>query len=132
MTSDGRTDARASGSDDMRARVLAGILILAASGGCTTVKETLKESLKTTPDTIERPASDTPDQFLRQDGQPNVSTACLNPLVDPRDKTRVQMVRSASGQADYRAPAGKYGLDGNELLRIDCTTGRAVGVVRAE
>lgn len=112
----------------MRGRVLAAVMVLAASGGCSTVKETLK----TTPDKIERPATDTPATFLRQDGLPNVNIACLTPLLDPRDNTTVQLVRSRNGQGDYRVPAGKYGVGGNELLRIDCITGVPKGVVREQ
>lgn len=112
----------------MRVRVLAAAMILAASGGCATVKETLK----TTPDTIERPATGTPATFVREDGAPNLGTTCLNPMVDPQDKATVQLVRSRNGQGDYRVPAGKYGVGGNELLRIDCTTGVPKGIVREQ
>jgi hypothetical protein len=112
----------------MRARVLVAVLILAASGGCST----MKESLKTTPDRIDRPATDTPDMFVREDGRPNAGTPCLATLIDPRDKSTVQLVRSVPTQGDYRVAAGKYGVADTELLRIDCATGRTVGIVRGE
>jgi hypothetical protein len=116
------------GETMMRVRVLAAAMILAASGGCATVKETLK----TTPDTIERPATGAPATFVRGDGLPNVNTACLTPMLDQRDNTTVELVRSRNGQGDYRVPAGKYGVGGNELLRIDCTTGVPKGIVREQ
>lgn len=112
----------------MRARVLVALLFLAASGGCST----MKQSLKTTPDRIDRPATDTPDLFVREDGRPNAGTPCLTTLVDPRDKSTVELVRTIPTQGDYRVAAGKYGVTGTELLRIDCATGRPTGIVRGE
>lgn len=112
----------------MRARVLVGVLILAASGGCST----MKEALKTTPDRIDRPATDVPDMFVREDGRPNSGTTCLSTLVDPRDKSTVQLVRTIPVQGDYRVAASRYGTSGTELLRVDCATGRPVGIVRGE
>ena len=112
----------------MRARVLVGVLILAASGGCST----WHKAIATTPDRIDRPATDVPDMFVREDGRPNAGTPCLATLVDPRDKSTLQLVRSIPGQGDYRVAAGKYGASGTELLRVDCATGRPVGLVRGE
>ncbi len=113
----------------MRARVLAGVLIIAASGGCSTMKNTLK----TIPETIERPATGTPGTFVREDGSPNLTTDCLTPLLDQQDKSVIQLVRALrNGLADYRVPAGKYGVGENELLRVDCTTGRTIGIARVE
>ncbi|BCS34246.1 hypothetical protein TBR22_A34750 [Luteitalea sp. TBR-22] len=112
----------------MRVRVLAATVLLAASGGCATVKD----GLKTTPETIVRPATGTPGTFVRDDGTPNLSTACLSPMMDLQDKTTVQLVRSRNGQGDYRVPAGKYGVGANELLRIDCTTGAPKGIVKEQ
>ena len=111
----------------MRARVLVGVLILAASGGCST----MKEALKTTPDRIDRPALDVPDLFLREDGRSNTGTACLATLLDPRDKSTVQLLRTIPVHGDYSVN-GKYGATATELLRIDCATGRPVGLVRTE
>lgn len=112
----------------MRASMLVGVLILAVSGGCTTVKQ----ALKTTPDRIDRPATDVPDMLLREDGRPNAGVTCLAELVDPRDKSTVQLVRTIPGQGDYKVSAGKYGVTGDELLRVDCATGRIMGIVRTE
>ena len=113
----------------MRATVLVGLaLVMATSGACARVKELTK----TTPDKVDRPASDGPGQFQTADGTLNNNAACLTPLVDPRDKTSIALVRSRHGYGDYKVPAGKYGVGAAELLRVDCTVGRAVGVVREE
>lgn len=77
-------------------------------------------------------ASDTPEHFLVLDpatgarSEP-VGPACRNPLVDPRDGTKLRLVRSQSGFGDYRPEKPLYGLAGDQLLRIDCSSGRAVG-----
>lgn len=112
----------------MRARVLAGVLILAASSGCSM----WRSATTTTPDRIDRLATGTPDMFLRDDGTPIRGNTCLTPLVDPRDNSQVELVRTMPVHGDYRVTAGKYGLSGTELLRIDCTTGRTIGIVRGE
>lgn len=67
--------------------------------------------------------------------EPRESGACRNPMVDPRDGTRLTLVQSqrgGSGQVgDYRVPEGRYGVGTGELLRLDCGSGRPVGVVPA-
>ena len=113
----------------MRVRVLAGMLILAASGGCAT----MKDALKTTPESIDRPATGTPGTFVREDGLPNLSTACQAVLLDLSDKTTIQLVRVLRDkQGDYRVPAGKYGVGENELLRLDCASARPSGIAKME
>lgn len=85
---------------------------------------------------ILRPAANAPDRFLvGSPGSPELSepapgTGCRSPLVDPRDGTRLTLMRSGDGQGDYAVPAGAYQVGPGELLRIDCATGRALGVVR--
>lgn len=56
--------------------------------------------------------------------------ACLNPMRDPRDGAELRLVRSAAGRGDYEVPAGRYGVRPDELLRLDCSSGRPIGVVR--
>lgn len=83
-----------------------------------------------------RPGTDLPDQFLvgAHDGAETREAApgegCRNPLVDPRDGTRIVLVRSSDERGDYEVPTGRYGVSERELLRIDCGTGRALGIVR--
>lgn len=78
-------------------------------------------------------AVDTPPAFVVLDGgstrPARAGEGCRNPLVDPRDGTRLTLVRSAEGEGDYEAPAGRYGLRPGHLLRVDCASGRVVGVV---
>ncbi|REJ85750.1 MAG: hypothetical protein DWQ36_08205 [Acidobacteria bacterium] len=89
------------------------------------------------PGPVLRAAVDVPERFEfaqsssdvapgRTEGEP---VACLSPLVDRRDGTRIVLERSVAGRGDYSAPAGRYGLASGELLRVDCTTGEVLGVV---
>lgn len=59
-----------------------------------------------------------------------VGRACNNPMLDPRDQTRLTLVRSAGGQGDYEVPQGRYGVGSGELLRLECGSGRVIGVVK--
>lgn len=111
----------------MRAHAIIGLAVLTAATGCSTVSETLK----TTPNRVERPATDTPDQFTLKDGNLPVNAVCQDPLLDPRDKTEMRLVLADRGEGNYQVPAGKYGVGPGELLRIDCTTGRALGILKA-
>jgi len=114
--------------ENMRVPVLMAVVTLAVSGGCATVRQVLVSP----PRTIDRLASNPPDMFVQEDGRAKSGNACLTTIVDPRDNTSLQLVRKVSGQGDYRAPAGKYGVSDTELLRVDCTTTIAVGIVRTE
>jgi hypothetical protein len=58
-----------------------------------------------------------------------VPGSCKNPLIDPRDQTRIILVRSAEGRGYYRVPQGRYGVGSRELLLVECGTGRAMGIV---
>ena len=75
-----------------------------------------------------RPAQDAPEAFVTESGQPPAS-GCRSPLVDPRDETRIRLLRSDAGRGDYLVPDGRYGVRPDEALRVDCPTGRVVGVV---
>lgn len=86
------------------------------------------------PTTILRPAENTPERFVLADSSPITGTpgaaACRSPLVDPRNGARLTMERADRGRGDYAVPAGSYGVRARELLRIDCSNGQAVGIVR--
>ena len=62
--------------------------------------------------------------------EPQPGDTCRNLLVDPRDETRLTLIRSANGRGDYEPEPPRYGLKEGQLLRVDCATGRAVGVVK--
>lgn len=89
------------------------------------------------PTSVERAPNDAPRQFAvasattvsgLSDDLP--ADRCPPSLVDPRDGTQLRLVRSAMGKGDYTVPDEKYGIGPEELLRIDCSSGRAVKRVR--
>jgi hypothetical protein len=85
-----------------------------------------------------RPTEGLPEQFVPV-GAPAAAAQCLVHLRDPRDDTRLDLIRSTevvngagspSHLGDYAVlSAGRYGIGPNELLRVDCGKGRAIGVV---
>lgn len=85
--------------------------------------------------TAPRPAFDTPDHFEieRRDragsAEPSEDTTCWSPMVDPRDGTRLRLVRSSAGEGDYEVAEPRYGVGPGEALRLDCRTGRVIGIV---
>jgi len=80
-------------------------------------------------------AVDVPERFQVLDAASNApramdpGPACENPLIDPRDGTRLTLVRASGGLGDYEPAAARYGLAADELLRVDCVTGAPVGRV---
>lgn len=87
--------------------------------------------------TVKQEASDTPVQFMvgsfKNDKMAETAgdEGCRNPLIDPRNNARLYLVRSSTtGMGDYRVPDGAYGVGKNELLRISCSSGKAIGIVR--
>lgn len=81
-----------------------------------------------------RPAQDTPGQFVTTTGAVRADSGstlvCWNPLVDPRDGTRIVLVNAQAGKVgDYRVPEGRYGVGTGELLRVSCATGAVIGVI---
>jgi hypothetical protein len=60
--------------------------------------------------------------------EPLGTPACRSPLQDP-DGTRLTLERSAPGQGDYLVEGGRYGVREGELLRVECATGKPVGIV---
>ena len=78
--------------------------------------------------------SDTPDHFLVVEIATGTTSepsgpACRSPMTDPRDGTRLTLIRSNAGFGDYQLDTPRYGLVANQLLRINCSNGRPVGAV---
>jgi len=83
-----------------------------------------------------RPAEAAPARFepelseLRVPGDTIAGRGCLSPMLDPRDGTVITFLRSRIDVGDYDVPSGRYGVGPGELIRIECNTGRVVGIVR--
>ena len=113
-----------------RPRVWAAVAYAVALAGCATGRGAFP------PESAVRPAQQLPDRFVVEGaaGEPTTSStpgsrACRSPLVDARDGTRLRLVRSQEGRGDYEVSGERYGLGTGDLLRIDCTTNSAVGIV---
>lgn len=81
-------------------------------------------------DVVVRTADNTPPSFTTPTGTSWGGTSCLNPIIDPIDGTQLILVQSMAGMGDYAVEYEKYGVKEGELLRINCTTGEVVGIVR--
>lgn len=82
-----------------------------------------------TQEQVLRSGRDVPAYFESPIGIPD-ERVCKSPLTDPRDGTKISFIRSVWPMADYEVPSGKYGVESNELLRVNCETGEVVGIVR--
>lgn len=83
-----------------------------------------------------RPATDAPPRFVAAVPLAGATApdtvpgpGCHSPMFDPRDGTRIELMVSAGGVADYEVPVGRYGVSRDERLRLDCRTGRVIGIV---
>lgn len=83
------------------------------------------------------PGTDLPTRFEPlteaqriQPGDTLAGPGCLSPMVDPRSDDRYLLVRSGEGLGDYRVPEGRYGAERDDFLRLECNTGRPLGLVR--
>ena len=106
----------------------AGALVACASGGGSMAGGIVAE------------AKDLPDHFLvsvtglAQAEEPKAG-ACRNPLIDARNSTVLNLMRSKDGIGDYQvldaeyAVVPRYGVDSRHYLRVDCATGKALGIV---
>jgi len=79
---------------------------------------------------IIRQAENTPEKFVPAGGISLDNDSCKSPMVDPRDGTQLIMVSSTNSMGNYKVPTNKYGVNKGELLRIDCSTGVAIGIVK--
>lgn len=100
--------------------------LLMSSTGCASGRPPNSNDIP--PDASARPARDLPERFVLPN--PPVGTICQSPIGDPRTGARLRLVRSLNGRGDYEVPAGFYGANASELLRVDCTRGTALGLVR--
>jgi hypothetical protein len=84
------------------------------------------------PDAAVRPLTDAPTQFaLSGSARTRMSTdICQSPLVDQRNGTTLRLERSVPGRGDYEVPAGHYGAQAGDLVRVDCRTLQPIGLVR--
>lgn len=86
-------------------------------------------------------AKDLPDHFmvslsgLSQREEPKAGEGCRNPIVDPRNGTELNLMRSKDGIGDYQvlgeqySLGSRYGVDPRHYLRVDCATGKGLGIV---
>jgi hypothetical protein len=70
---------------------------------------------------------DPPDNFTTPDPS---GAACRSPMTDPRDGTTLRLVWSSGGLGEYEVPKGRYGVGADEVLRVDCASGKAIGIVK--
>ena len=84
--------------------------------------------------------SNVPAQLIGESAAPPSGVAapdsvkyCRNPLFDPTDNTPLTLTGSGTvggvQQGDYAVPDGKYGLPAGSRLRVNCATGRVLGVI---
>jgi hypothetical protein len=84
-----------------------------------------------------------PDRFVRDRSAGTIeehaddisapSAACWVHLEDPRTGTRLTLRASSGGWGDYDVnPAGRYGVEAGERLRVFCATGRGESIVSRE
>ena len=83
-------------------------------------------------DASTRPLTDAPTQFsVSGSARTRLSTdICQSPLYDQRDGTALRLERSVPGRGDYDVPAGHYGAQTGDLVRVDCHTLKPIGLVR--
>ena len=91
--------------------------------------------------TIVAQATDLPDHFmvtetgLSKMEDPKPGEGCKNPMSDPRKGTVLNLMRSANGIGDYQVLGEdfqyqtRYGVKSTQYLRLDCATGKALGIV---
>lgn len=103
-------------------RTISGLFLLAFLIGCGSSQNFADKAI--------RPATDTPVAFEPKNGMSFDESSCKSPLVDPRSGVEIIMVMAQGGLGDYRVPSGRYGVKDNELLRLNCSTGEIIGIVK--
>lgn len=101
------------------------ILCIAALSGCGSSNASTDADQE-----VLRPPSDAPESFSAVFATPVGSKDCQSRLVDPVDQVELVLIKSFDGVGDYLVPLGKYRMASDELLRINCRTGKVIGVVK--
>jgi hypothetical protein len=113
---------------------LVALVALVALAGCASSRSSMAGP-------VVAEAKNLPDHFmvavtgLAQREEPKPGEGCRNPMVDPRNGTALNLMRSKNGTGDYQVLGQQYeldsiyGVDSRHLLRIDCATGKALGIV---
>lgn len=76
-----------------------------------------------------RPATDAPESFIPVFATTSDNNECQSRLVDPVEQVELVLIRALGEVGDYVVPAGRYGVAADELLRIECRSGKVIGVV---
>lgn len=71
-----------------------------------------------------------PDQFVPVQGVDFKGDNCKNPLVDPRSGMKLKLVSSSNGYGIYLPDSLNYGMVTGDYLKIKCSDGRPVGIIR--
>ncbi len=103
--------------------ILPYILFLSAITGCGVFTNSSKSA-------IIRRAENTPVFFSPPTGVILDNTSCKSPLIDKRNDTKIILISSKNGIGIYQVITGKYGIRKGELLRVDCKTGKSLGIVK--
>jgi hypothetical protein len=110
------------------------LVALVALAGCASSRRSMEGP-------VVAEAKNLPDHFMvavtgvAQKEEPKAGERCRNPMVDPRNATALNLMRSKNGIGDYQVLGQQYeldstyGVDSRHLLRIDCATGKALGIV---
>jgi hypothetical protein len=116
------------------AGALAAASAVAALAGCASSRGSMESP-------IVAQAKNLPDHFMvsvsgiARKEEPKSGEGCRNPMADPRNGTTLNLMRSKNGSGDYQVLGEQYevdstyGVDSRHLLRIDCATGKALGIV---
>ena len=89
-------------------------------------------------DLVPQPVAEMPEHFVGPLGVVEAEgAACRSPLRDPNGVVVLTLIRSGQerarptfGWGDYAvSPAGSYGLRADQLLRVECGSGKPAGVV---
>lgn len=81
-----------------------------------------------------QPGTDLPVQFQVADADgslraPRAGEGCRNPVIDPRSQVRLVLQQSRDGWGDYQLPEGAYEARAGQWLRVNCATGKPLGLV---